>query len=59
MPLEYVLLVGSMLVLVSIAIVKLTERVGVPTLLLFLAIGMLAGSEGPGGIFFDNAKAAQ
>jgi cell volume regulation protein A len=31
----------------------------VPVLLLFLGIGMMAGSEGPGGIYFDDAALAQ
>jgi cell volume regulation protein A len=56
---EYLLLVGSTLILLSVAIAKLSDNVGVPTLLLFLVIGMLAGSEGPGGIYFDNAGLAQ
>ncbi|MBI2620324.1 MAG: potassium/proton antiporter [Ignavibacteriales bacterium] len=59
MSLEYVLLVGSILILVSIAIAKLFDNLGVPTLLLFLGVGMLAGSEGPGGIYFDDAGLAQ
>jgi len=58
-PIEYLLLTGSFLILVSIAFVKLSDNLGVPTLLLFLSIGMLAGSEGPGGIYFDDARAAQ
>lgn len=58
-PIEYLLLVGSILVLVSIGIAKLSDNLGVPVLLLFLAIGMLAGSEGIGGIHFDNARLAQ
>ena len=58
-PLEYILLIGSLLVLVSIAVAKLSDNLGIPTLLLFLGIGMLAGSEGPGGIYFDDAGLAQ
>lgn len=38
---------------------KTSYKYGVPTLLLFLAIGMLAGSEGIGGIQFDDPKIAQ
>jgi len=57
--LEYLLLVGSVLVIVSIAVAKLSDNIGVPSLLLFLGIGMLAGSEGPGGIYFDDAGLAQ
>lgn len=59
MPIEYLLLIGSILILVSIAIAKLSDNLGIPTLLLFLGVGMLAGSEGPGGIYFDNARLAQ
>jgi cell volume regulation protein A len=59
MAIESVLLVGSILILVSIALSKLSDNLGVPALLLFLGIGMLAGSEGPGGIFFDDAGLAQ
>ncbi len=58
-PLEYILLIGSVLVLVSIAVAKLSDNLGIPTLLLFLGIGMLAGSEGPGGIYFNDAGLAQ
>lgn len=56
---EYLLLIGSALILISLGIAKFSENLGVPVLLLFLAIGMLAGSEGPGGIYFDDAGKAQ
>ncbi|HPJ95995.1 MAG TPA: potassium/proton antiporter [Syntrophales bacterium] len=58
-PVEYVLLIGSTLIIISIGIARLSENLGVPVLLLFLAIGMLAGSEGPGGIYFDDANLSQ
>ena len=56
---ENILLLGSVLLLISIIVGETSYRFGVPTLLLFLAIGMLAGSEGIGGIYFDNPKIAQ
>ncbi len=59
MAIEYILLIGPILILVSVAITKLSDNLGVPTILLFLGIGMLAGSEGPGGIHFDNPVPAQ
>jgi cell volume regulation protein A len=59
LTIENILLVGSILLFVSIIVGKTTYKFGVPTLLLFLAIGMLAGSDGIGGIHFDNPKIAQ
>ncbi|MBI4270114.1 MAG: potassium/proton antiporter [Candidatus Rokubacteria bacterium] len=56
---ETLLLVASVLLLVSVIASKTSGRLGVPALLLFLAIGMLAGSDGPGGIEFDDARLAQ
>ncbi|MDD2302903.1 MAG: cation:proton antiporter, partial [Eubacteriales bacterium] len=58
-PIEHILLIGSLLILVSIGVARLSENLGVPSLLLFLGIGMLAGSEGLGGIYFDDAHIAQ
>ena len=59
LTIENILLVGSLLLFVSIIIGKTSYKFGVPTLLLFLAIGMLAGSDGIGDIHFDNPKIAQ
>lgn len=56
---EYVLVGGSLLLLISIIASKASSRLGVPALLLFLLIGMLAGSDGPGGIYFDDPRLAQ
>jgi potassium/hydrogen antiporter len=52
--LEQFLLIAGILLLASIVASKATGRLGVPSLLVFLLIGMLAGSEGPGGIYFDD-----
>ncbi len=54
-----ILLIGSLLLLISVIAGKTINRLGVPTLIFFLVIGVLAGSEGIGGIHFDNADIAQ
>jgi cell volume regulation protein A len=56
---EQVLVAASVLLLISIIASKASGRLGIPALLLFLGIGMLAGSEGIGGIYFDDARVAQ
>jgi potassium/hydrogen antiporter len=56
---EYILLAASILLLLSIIASKTSGTMGVPALLLFLIIGMLAGSDGPGGIYFDDPRLAQ
>src|SRR3990170_3962706 len=48
------ILVGALLLLVSIVASDISSRMGAPLLLVFLAMGMLAGEDGPGGIKFDD-----
>jgi cell volume regulation protein A len=59
MHFDQLLLTSSILLFLSIFAWKISIRLGIPALLLFLGIGMLAGSEGPGRIYFDDALAAQ
>lgn len=56
---ENILLIGSVLLFISVLAGKTSFRIGVPTLIFFLVIGMLAGSEGIGGIPFDDPGLAQ
>ena len=55
---ELFLLLISVLLFVSLLVGKMGSRFGVPTLLLFLLIGMLSGSDGL-GIEFNSPKIAQ
>lgn len=55
---ENILLVGSILLFVSIMVSKTGYRFGVPSLLLFLLVGMLVGSDGL-GLQFHDAREAQ
>src|ERR1700754_4901784 len=53
------ILIAGLLLAAGIVGALLADRVRVPGLLLFLGLGMLAGSEGIGGIEFDNAELAR
>src|SRR6185503_5793984 len=51
---EIALLVGAVFLLLGVVASKISSRIGVPALVLFIGIGMLSGSEGVGGIVYDN-----
>lgn len=59
MSTERIILVASTLLLLSIIASKASWRLGIPSLLVFLAVGMLAGSDGLGGIAFDDPHLTQ
>jgi potassium/hydrogen antiporter len=56
---ENIILIGSILLIASMVASKTSFKLGVPVLIFFLGIGILAGSEGIGGIEFDDPKIAQ
>src|ERR1044072_3785275 len=53
------ILIAGVLLAAGIAGALLAERVRIPRLLLFLGLGMLAGSEGGGGLDFTNTELAR
>lgn len=53
------LLAASILLIAGVVVSKTSSRFGVPSLLLFLGIGMLAGSDGLAGIDFDDFDLAR
>lgn len=54
----HIILVGALLLLISIIATNFSDRIGMPILLVFLIIGMLAGEEGLGQIQFQNIQQA-
>jgi cell volume regulation protein A len=56
MPDHELILIAGLLLAAGLAAAKVADRVRVPGLLLFLGLGMLAGSEGIGGVEFDDAE---
>lgn len=52
---QLILLIG-VLFLLSVLATTISTRVGLPLLLVFLGLGMLAGEDGPGGIRFDDVQ---
>lgn len=56
---EIAMIAGSSLILIAAVASKIAGRLGIPAIILFIGIGMIAGSDGPGGIEFDNYEAAR
>ena len=56
---EQILVLAGGLLLAAVVASKASSRLGIPSLLVFLALGMLAGEDGPGGIPFDDPRLAQ
>ncbi len=49
----------ALLLIVSVVVTKFSTRLGVPALVLFIAVGMIVGSDGFGLVYFDNAHLAE
>jgi potassium/hydrogen antiporter len=55
---QSIFIAGIILLICAISS-KVLYKYGIPTLIIFLAIGMLMGSDGIGGIYFDNSRLAK
>ncbi|CDQ21193.1 cell volume regulation protein A [Halobacillus karajensis] len=55
---QFIMLI-ALLLIISIIVTKFSSRLGVPSLVLFIAVGMLVGNDGLGFINFNNPEIAQ
>ena len=46
--------IGGLLVAVSILVSTVSTRIGIPILVIFMGVGMMAGTDGMGGIVFND-----
>lgn len=56
---DYLMFILAIFFIIGVITTKFSSRFGVPALILFIAIGMLAGTDGFGLLHFDNAMYAQ
>lgn len=54
-----ILFVAGIILLICAVSSKVLYKYGIPTLVIFLAMGMLMGSDGPGGIYFNDPQLAE
>lgn len=57
--LDQLLLVCSLVLLVAVAAVRISSRSELPSLLVYLGIGVAMGQDGVGDIHFDNTELTQ
>ncbi|MGW0467000.1 potassium/proton antiporter [Streptomyces sp. NPDC003027] len=57
--LNELLLICSLVLLIAVAAVRISSRSGLPSLLLYLGIGIAIGQDGIGNVAFDNAELTQ
>ncbi|CAM3954260.1 potassium/proton antiporter [Alkalicoccus chagannorensis] len=56
---DTILLLGALVLISGVLAAKFSNRIGLPSLVLFIAVGMLIGSDGLGIVYFDNPEMAQ
>ncbi|HEX8487874.1 MAG TPA: hypothetical protein VF642_04965, partial [Propionibacteriaceae bacterium] len=54
-----IMLLAALVIIVAIISARIGTRVGLPSLLLFLGLGMLMGESGPLSIPFEDAQLAR
>ncbi|MGX2995247.1 potassium/proton antiporter [Streptomyces sp. JNUCC 64] len=57
--LNQLLLVCSLVLLIAVAAVRISSRSGLPSLLVYLGIGVAMGQDGIGNVSFNNAELTQ
>ena len=56
---SHYILLAALLLISGVITTKFSNKFGVPALIFFILVGMVAGSDGLGLIYFDNASVAQ